>query len=246
MRVEPSTPSIPSPAPLRARADRLEGRRRLLRAQLAERSARREEARARLALEPAVATALQELGHDLFSDLTGVLEEKLSIALQEVLEEPIRLRAVAEHKSRAATISFHVERGEGNAEDVLRGTGGSVANVLSVGLRLFALTTLDPAAHRRFLALDEQDCWLRPELVPRLARIVRDAARALGFQVLLVSHHDASLFEPYADRVIRLVPGPDGVTVHVADPPDAPEPSAVRPTDSARAERTAPSEEANA
>lgn len=97
----------------------------------------------------------------------------------------------------------------------MRGMGGSVANVLSVGLRLFALTTLDEQEHRRFLVLDEQDCWLRPDLVPRFVRIIYEAAKALHFQVLMISHHDQSVFQGYADRIIRLNPGPDGVTAQV-------------------------------
>jgi ABC-type glutathione transport system ATPase component len=82
--------------------------------------------------------------------------------------------------------------------------------VLSVGLRLFALATLDPAKHCRFLVLDEQDCWLKPELVPKLVKIVHAAGRALGFQVLMISHHDPSLFSQYADRIYSFQPQADG------------------------------------
>jgi ABC-type branched-subunit amino acid transport system ATPase component len=76
---------------------------------------------------------------------------------------------------------------------------------------MFALTTLDPAQHRRFLVLDEQDCWLRPDLVPRLVQIVHEAGKALGLQTLMISHHDVSAFAPYADRIYELQPGKDGV-----------------------------------
>ena len=54
--------------------------------------------------------------------------------------------------------------------------------------------------------LDEQDCWLRPELVPKLVNIVHRAARELEFQVLMISHHDVGLFEKYADKIYRLTP----------------------------------------
>ena len=70
----------------------------------------------------------------------------------------------------------------------MRGQGGSVANIVSVGLRMFAITTLDERRHRRFLVLDEQDCWLHPDLVSKLVRIVQEAGAALGFQVLMISH----------------------------------------------------------
>jgi predicted ATPase len=75
---------------------------------------------------------------------------------------------------------------------------------------MFALATLDPARHRGFLVLDEQDCWLRPELVPRLVKMVRDAGRGLGFQVLMISHHDVALFDQYADKIYEFEPQADG------------------------------------
>ena len=133
--------------------------------------------------------------------------------LQEILDQPISLRADAEFKRGAATVEFWIDRA-GNREDVLRGQGGSVTNILSVGLRMFALTTLDEKSHRRFLVLDEQDCWLRPDLVPRLVKIVHDAGQALGFQILMISHHEVALFERYADRIFQLSPHGDG-TVEV-------------------------------
>ena len=74
---------------------------------------------------------------------------------------------------------------------------------------MFALATLDENVHRRFLVLDEQDCWLRPELVPNLVKIVQEAGKALGFQVLVISHHDVSAFSQFADRIYQFTPQGD-------------------------------------
>lgn len=205
-------PPPPAPTDLRRRLDRLQGERNRLARDRRDRDRRLQEVFAHLGLAEAVESALDKLSEQLFGRITRILEEKLSLALSEVLEQPIRLRVVREFKRGAAAMAFHVER-DGRPEDILRGQGGSVANVLSVGLRLFALTTLDPAAHRRFLVLDEQDCWLRPDLVPRLVRIIHEAGSALGFQTLVISHHDARMFEPYAERIYHLAPGSDGVSV---------------------------------
>jgi ABC-type glutathione transport system ATPase component len=172
-----------------------------------------------------VTEALEQLNQQLFQELLSVIEQKLTIALQEVLDQPIKLRATPEWKRNAASVEFHIER-DGQAEHIMKGQGGSVANILSVGLRMFALTTLAPAEHRRFLVFDEQDCWVRPDLVPRLVKIVHDAAHALGFQTLMISHHDVGLFAAYADRIYRLQPtSDDGVRVehwapHTAEPDD--------------------------
>ena len=78
---------------------------------------------------------------------------------------------------------------------------------------MFALANLGADEHRRFLVLDEQDCWLRPELVPRLVKIVHQAAKELEFQVIMISHHDIGLFERYADKVYRLNPQKDGIEI---------------------------------
>ncbi len=150
-----------------------------------------------------VSVALEKLNQDLFSTLLGTVQEKITIALQEILEQPITFHAQAGFSRNSASVEFWVER-NGRPEDLLNGQGGSVANIVSVCLRIFALTTLDEATHRRFLILDEQDCWLRADLVPKLVKIIHDASLALGFQVLMISHHERHLFEQYADKIIEL------------------------------------------
>ncbi|MEL7500527.1 MAG: DNA repair protein [Planctomycetota bacterium] len=159
-----------------------------------------------------VTEALDHLSQKLFEEVLNLLRDKLSIAIQEVLEQPVNFHAEASFKRGSANVDFSVER-DGNTEDVNRGQGGSVQNVLSVGLRLFALARLDGEVHRRFLVLDEQDCWLRPELVPRLVKIVYRAAQELGFQVIMISHHDVKLFERYADKIYHFEPEGSGVKV---------------------------------
>ncbi len=150
-----------------------------------------------------VSVALEKLNQDLFSSLLKTVQEKITIALQEILEQPITFHAQAGFARNSASVEFWIER-DGKPEDLLHGQGGSVANIVSVCLRLFSLTTLDEKTHRRFLILDEQDCWLRADLVPKLVKIIHDASRALGFQVLMISHHERHLFEQYADKIIEL------------------------------------------
>jgi len=197
-----SSAPLTAPADARRRLDRLVGKREDRVAGSRRLASRFHELNSYLATADQVTDALETLSERLFQQLLSVVQEKLSIALQEILEQPIQLRAQAEFKRQMASVEFWIDR-NGNREDVLKGQGGSVANVLSVGLRMFALTTLDSKQHRRFLVLDEQDCWLRPDLVPRLVKIVHEASQALGFQVLMISHHDVALFERYADRIYQ-------------------------------------------
>ena len=194
-----------SPVTARRSADRLAGIREQLLLDRNSRSKELDECSAYLQVSGKVSAALELLSEKLFQRVLSVIEENLTIALQEVLEQPIQLKTSADWKRGGATVEFWMER-DGNPEDIMKGQGGSVTNVLSVGLRMFALTTLDENVHRRFLVLDEQDCWIRPTLVPRLVKVVRAAGKTLGFQVIMISHHDVSTFEHYADRVYQLHP----------------------------------------
>jgi DNA repair exonuclease SbcCD ATPase subunit len=215
----PPTP----PQPLRKRFDALMTQRHTLEAQRERKRSRQAELNALLALAPAVDDALEKLSYRMFGKLADLLEGHLTMILQDVLAQPIRVRAIQDFKRGAATLRLHLER-EGQEEDIMRGAGGSVANVLSVGLRLLALAQLDPQKHRRFLVLDEQDCWLAPELVPRLVKIVHEAGSAMGYQVLMISHHAPGVFEAYAKRIYRLVPTNEGVKVELLnEPPDRPD-----------------------
>jgi hypothetical protein len=188
---------------VRKRVDQLVFQRDSFTSRLSETQAEIEKLKSYLKTADKVSSALEQLNRELFSSLLKTVEEKITIALQEILEQPISFHSEVGFQRNASTVEFWIER-NGKPEDLLNGQGGSVANIVSVCLRMFALTTLDEAKHRRFLVLDEQDCWLRSDLVPKLVKIIHDASRALGFQVLMISHHDRSLFEAYADKVIEL------------------------------------------
>lgn len=210
---EAGTPDvIHPPAAARRRIDRLQDKRDERVKRSIELNAKFAALNGYLEIADGVSSALKSLSDRLFQQTLDVVQEKLTIALQEILEQPIQFRATADFKRGAAAVEFSVLRDadEKKEEDILRGQGGSVANVLSVGLRMFALTALDPARHRGFLVLDEQDCWLRPELVPRLVKMVHDAGRALGFQVIMISHHDVALFDQYAEKIYEFKPHVDG------------------------------------
>lgn len=201
--VETVTTTLKPPQEARRRADRLLDRRAHLAAE-SRRVAEQAAANQRyLGIAEQVGAALEKLSTELFQQFLNVVQQKLTLALQEILEQPIALKADSDFKRGTATVDFYVER-DGHREDILRGQGGSVANILSVGLRLFALTTLDEKEHRRFLVLDEQDCWLRTDLVPRFVKMIRDAGQALGFQILMISHHDVGMFRKYADKIYEL------------------------------------------
>jgi energy-coupling factor transporter ATP-binding protein EcfA2 len=95
-------------------------------------------------------------------------------------------------------LDIMIKVGEGKFEDVNSGRGGSVSNVLSTGLRY---VTLSRTKNRRFMILDEPDCWLEDQAVPRFAKVVSDISRKVGIQTIAISHKNP---EFYNSRMIEL------------------------------------------
>jgi DNA repair exonuclease SbcCD ATPase subunit len=203
--VDESRPILIAPEKVRQHFEILRERQRSLKKREDQVKQQHQELTAFLQLAPGVADRLDDLSQRLFGDILDEVELNLTYALQEVLEQDLKVVSTTEVKRGKATINFSVER-DGHQEDILTGQGGSVCNIISVGLRLIALSQLPDREHRRFLILDEQDCWLRPDLVPRLMAIIHTIAHKLNFQLLVISHHDLNLFREYADRTYRLAP----------------------------------------
>jgi hypothetical protein len=194
-----------SPKDLRECFQELRWQERTLSEQLQANRAKQAEMEAFLAQAPRIAERVDQLSQDLFGDILDEVERNLTFALREILAQDLKVITNREVKKGKINIIFGIER-RGQREDILTGQGGSVCNIISVGLRLIALSQLHEKDHRRFLILDEQDCWLRPDLVPSLMRIIHTIAHKLQFQTMVISHHDVSLFREYADRIYRVLP----------------------------------------
>lgn len=168
-----------------------------------------------LELAPLAVTRMEELSGALFFEILDEIESNLTHAIREVLGQERTVSTLREVKGNRLTIHFQIHSGDDKeqVEDILSGQGGSVANILSVGLRLIALSQLDEHRHRPFLVLDEQDCWLRPALVPVFMKLISRIADRLNLQLLVISHHPLDLFAGAAQRVLTLTPGPNGPVV---------------------------------
>lgn len=158
-----------------------------------------------LELAPKAEALLEKLSQSLFGELLDEIEANLTQAIREILGQDRVVKSDRETKGGRLHVSFRIEN-QGQIEDILVGQGGSVCNILSVSLRLIALSQLDPARHRPFLVLDEQDCWLKPELVPTFMKLIRTIAERLGLQVLVISHHPLDLFATQAETIYGLAP----------------------------------------
>jgi ABC-type branched-subunit amino acid transport system ATPase component len=193
------------PEEIRRRFQELRWQERTLAKQLEEGQKKMAEIGAFLTRAPQIADRVDQLSQQMFGDILDEVERNLTYALREILEQDLKVITTREVKKGKVNITFGIER-QGEREDILTGQGGSVCNIISVGLRLIALSQLHEKEHRRFLILDEQDCWLRPDLVPRLMHIIHTIAQRLQFQILVISHHDVNLFREYADCIYRLLP----------------------------------------
>lgn len=169
-----------------------------------------------LVLAPKARDTLEELSKALFGKILDEVELNLTHAVREILGQDRVVTTEREVKNNRLQIHFQIHN-HGNdkeIEDIMTGQGGSVCNILSVGLRLIALSQLPEEQHRPFLVLDEQDCWLRPALIPKFMKLINEIAEKLGLQLLVISHHPLDLFAGAADHIFELRPDKEhGATV---------------------------------
>jgi len=143
-------------------------------------------------IQPDVATVLTELQHKAHERSVGVYEKLLTAILHDVLGETSRKVSMdLEIKRGVPSLEINIDH-NGEKESIMDGQGGSVANVVSAGLRFVVLSRLSD--NRQFIVMDEPDCWLSPEKVPAFFNVVSKLSKDAGIQVLVISHHDTSLF----------------------------------------------------
>lgn len=169
-----------------------------------------------LTIAPKAKDELEELSTALFGKILDEVEANLTHAIREILGQDRVVSTLREVKNNRLQIHFqiHNQGNETEVEDIMTGQGGSVCNILSVGLRLIALSQLPAHNHRPFLVLDEQDCWLKPALIPKFMQLINEIANRLELQLLVISHHPLDLFAGAADRIYELTPDKEsGATV---------------------------------
>ncbi len=152
-----------------------------------------------LAKQPDYLKFLQHLQSALHQKNIGAFSELLTYFVKDVLkkDKDIIFDLYTYHNLPALKIEA---LNDGCRESIYEGNGGSIANIVSTGLRLIALSRLQ---HRKFIVLDEPDCWLKPDHVPIFAKIIGEISEKLKIQTIIISHHDWRYFKDYG-RVIEL------------------------------------------
>lgn len=156
------------------------------------------EAKHRLELNPDVQSFMLSLQQRVHQRGVGLYEKLLTALVQDVLPEnphPVCLELSTDKGLPALTIQLG--RND-TAQNIYEDTGGSLTNVVSSGLRFIALAR---SPLRKFLVLDEPDCWIEPFRIPRFADILSDMSTDVGVQAILISHHQDSAFAGLPDRM---------------------------------------------
>lgn len=168
------------------------------------------QAKHRTLLQPKVRAFLESLQHRAHSRGIGMYENLLTTFNREILpqvKKPVVMDLTTERGMPA--LSIQMGRDE-HAEDLWDGSGGSLTNVVSLGLRYISLSR---SPLRKFLFLDEPDCWMEDARVPDFGRIVAQMAENAKVQTVLITHKSLHLFDRIQHRV-HLEPCPiNGVRV---------------------------------
>lgn len=157
----------------------------------------------RIDIEPELKGVLERFQRKEQEKLVGMNQKLLTAILQDVMQ--------TDGEDRKVVMDIFTERGlpalsiliekndQGVLEDVYDGSGGAIANILSFGLRVIALLQ---SKKRKFLVLDEPDCWIKPELIPDFVDVIRQLSEKLGIQILIISHHNEELLKGLNHRLI--------------------------------------------
>lgn len=152
----------------------------------------------RMGLQPKVEAYMLSLQQRVHQRSVGLYEQLLTALVQDVLpENPYPVSLELDTDKGLPSLSIQLGKNE-FAQDIYEDTGGSLTNVVSSGLRFVALARSNL---RRFLVLDEPDCWIESWRVPRFADILSDMATRIHVQGILISHHQDSAFINLPDRM---------------------------------------------
>lgn len=156
------------------------------------------QAKSRLEQKESVQLVLDELLARNHARTVGIYEILLTAIRQDVLPKEdgkIALEVFSERGLPALDIKIV---NDGNVESLISGSGNSLKNVVCAGLRYVALAR---SQNRRFLVLDEADCWLRHTKVENFAMVAHKMSTELQVQTFMISHNDITYFEKYASVI---------------------------------------------
>ena len=168
------------------------------------------QAKSREKLQPEINEFLCKFQDIMHNKSIGIYEKLLTAFVNEVLPGNRQIKFNLKIKNDLPALDIDIVKG-GKKESILDGAGGAVTNLISVGLKLIALSR---SANFPFLVLDEADCWIKPSRLPKFAEILGKIANEIGIQILIISHHDSGYFKNFS-RIIKLNKTPLAITTEI-------------------------------
>jgi len=136
--------------------------------------------------------ALEALQRDTNGQLLSRYGQILSRLACEVLQEDIVIALTLTTERGLPALNIVSMGPNGSEIDIFDGMGGSLTNIICLGLRLIAVARIP--GMRRFICLDEVDCWVRPGRVARFYDAVKQLANHGGVQTIVIAHHEVGQF----------------------------------------------------
>ena len=134
-----------------------------------------------------VVSRLDELQEKAIQQSAGVYNELLTAIVHDVMQD-VEQEIVLKTEVKNNKTQLHIGSNKnGQTEDIVDDRGGSINNLISAGLRFIAIVQ---SGNRRFVAMDEQDCWLEEQLVPRFIEVLSKLSKEIGVQCVFISHHE--------------------------------------------------------
>lgn len=168
-------------------------------------------AKGRLLLKPQVDAFLESLQMEAHQKAVGAFENLLTALANDVLKSGDRIGLDLYTDRGLPALDIFIDAGDGKREDIIEGCGGSMTNVVSFGLRMIATMK---SGLRRFVALDEPDCWIAPERVPKFYNVVQNMGQRLDLQCLVISHHDVANMDNNFS-IVKLKKSGDSIQVDI-------------------------------
>lgn len=169
-------------------------------------------AKHRVGLREEVEAAIETMRKAVHERVIGQFEKLLSAIVADVITDEdgsgareVRL-SLETFRSLPALDILVTNKGE---HEKVQYNGGAMANVVSTGLHYVALAK---TKNRKFLVLDEADCWIEPHRIHKYLAIIAMMAKSRGVQTIFISHFPPSFFHQHAEQIVRLSRGidPDG------------------------------------
>ena len=129
-------------------------------------------------------------------------EGAISDATQEIIADGTRIGMDigTQGSDISVKIGSIVDIKDRNSDRILRSImdneGGGLTNIVCFALRAIVISR---SGQRRFMVIDEPDCWLDNGKIDAFFNVVHRMATDSGYQIIALTHHDTTNFEDRAN-----------------------------------------------